>query len=322
MIPEDHQQLPSLPSSLSPELKALIPLSPEPQSVSPPLRTVTPSQSQQPIKTIATHKKNASINQGSRFPSRTPQNDRQCTNCGETDTPQWRGTLCNACALWKRSRGTDRPLPLLFPVRKRSLSCGDDEEGERERSPAEILESWKLRNHVIGYGRTLVSQLDRSREQVVTNSLRQSFQPHPVTINGRPTPGYALPRPTAFYPSMADGQTAQLPSSTEQGLPSKIVSMTQAHSYARGRQLGRNIEGGRREAEETEVRFPKFTRSPYSFQGEPRTINLERRYSTLRYNRYALSRQEFMRGAEWLYDVLQQTSKLLGDMDNDEERAP
>ncbi|OWT41185.1 hypothetical protein C362_01399 [Cryptococcus neoformans Bt1] len=304
MIPEDHQQLPSLPSSLSPELKPLIPLSPEPQSVSPPLRTVTPSQSQQPIKTIATHKKNASINQGSRFPSRTPQNDRQCTNCGETDTPQWRGTLCNACALWKRSRGTDRPLPLLFPVRKRSLSCGDDEEGERERSPAEILESWKLRNHVIGYGRTL------------------SIQPHPVTINGRPTPGYALPRPTAFYPSMADGQTAQLSSSTEQGLPSKIVSMTQAHSYARGRQLGRNIEGGRREAEETEVRFPKFTRSPYSFQEEPRTINLERRYSTLRYNRYALSRQEFMRGAEWLYDVLQQTSKLLGDMDNDEERAP
>ncbi|OWZ30177.1 hypothetical protein C356_05981 [Cryptococcus neoformans c45] len=304
MIPEDHQPLPSLPSFLSPELKPLIPLSPEPQSLSPPLRTVTPSQSQQPIKTIATHKKNASINQGSRFPSRTPQNDRQCTNCGETDTPQWRGTLCNACALWKRSRGTDRPLPLLFPVRKRSLSCGDDEEGERVRGPAEILENWKLRNHVTGYGRTL------------------SIQPHPVTINGRPTPGYALPRPTAFYPPMADGQTTQLLSSTEQGLPSKIASMTQAHSYARGRQSGRNIEGGRREAEETEVRFPKFTRSPYSFQGEPRTINLERQYSTIRYNRYALSRQEFIRGAEWLYDVLQQTSKLLGDMDNDEERAP
>ncbi|OWZ63687.1 hypothetical protein AYX15_04415 [Cryptococcus neoformans] len=304
MIPEDHQPLPSLPSSPSPEFKPLIPPSPEPHSLSPPLRTVTPSQSQQPIKAIATHKKNASINQGSRFPSRTPQNDRQCTNCGETDTPQWRGTLCNACALWKRSRGTDRPLPLLFPVRKRSPSCGDDEEGERVRGPAEILENRKLRNHVTCYGRTL------------------SIQPHPVTINGRPTTGYALPRPTAFYPSMADGQTAQLPSSTEQGLPSKIVSMTQAHSYARGRQLGRDIEGGKREAEETEVRFPKFTRSPYSFQEEPRTINLERRYSTLRYNRYALSRQEFMRGAEWLYDVLQQTSKLLGDMDNDEERAP
>ncbi|OXB34415.1 hypothetical protein J007_05898 [Cryptococcus neoformans] len=121
---------------------------------------------------------------------------------------------------------------------------------------------------------------------------------------------------------MADGQTTQLLSSTEQGLPSKIASMTQAHSYARGRQSGRNIEGGRREAEETEVRFPKFTRSPYSLQGEPRTINLERQYSTIRYNRYALSRQEFIRGAEWLYDVLQQTSKLLGDMDNDEERAP
>lgn len=35
-----------------------------------------------------------------------------------------------------------------------------------------------------------------------------------------------------------------------------------------------------------------------------------------------MSKEEFMRGAEWLYDVLQQTSKLLGHMDNIEERAP
>lgn len=35
-----------------------------------------------------------------------------------------------------------------------------------------------------------------------------------------------------------------------------------------------------------------------------------------------MSREEFMRGAEWLYDVLQQTSKLLRHMDNIEERAP
>ena len=49
-----------------------------------------------------------------RFAARTDKGDKRCTNCGETDTPQWRGTLCNACALWRRSRGTDRPLPLVF----------------------------------------------------------------------------------------------------------------------------------------------------------------------------------------------------------------
>lgn len=49
-------------------------------------------------------------------------------------------------------------------------------------------------------------------------------------------------------------------------------------------------------------------------------INFERGHPTLRYNRYAMSREEFMRGAEWLFDVLQQTSKLLENMDNAEER--
>jgi len=57
-----------------------------------------------------------------RFPPRNEDDERQCTNCGEVDTPQWRGTLCNACALWKRARGSDRPLPLRFPVRKRARS--------------------------------------------------------------------------------------------------------------------------------------------------------------------------------------------------------
>lgn len=155
MSPEDRQQFPPLPSP-SLERKPLTSLSPEPEPLSPPLQTITPPHSQQSIKSVATHRKNASINQGSRFPSRTPQNDRQCTNCGETDTPQWRGTLCNACALWKRSRGTDRPLPLLFPVRKRSFCCVDDMEDERERGP-ENLETWAPKNYVAGYGRALVS---------------------------------------------------------------------------------------------------------------------------------------------------------------------
>ena len=55
---------------------------------------------------------------GSRFEPRSPCGTRQCTNCGETSTPQWRGQLCNACALWKRARGQDRPVPLKFGGKK------------------------------------------------------------------------------------------------------------------------------------------------------------------------------------------------------------
>ncbi|WVQ85661.1 hypothetical protein IAT38_007827 [Cryptococcus sp. DSM 104549] len=128
---------------------------------SPPLRAITPTSvppvhrpngslptapaSPAAVATAPTPSKRAkpSPNQGTRFPARTAHGDRQCTNCGEVDTPQWRGTLCNACALWKRSRGTDRPLPLLFPVRRRSPTPEEEEEdaeGEEEEEEEELRE--------------------------------------------------------------------------------------------------------------------------------------------------------------------------------------
>ncbi|ORX36034.1 hypothetical protein BD324DRAFT_519420 [Kockovaella imperatae] len=75
-----------------------------------------------------------------RFPSHNAHGDKQCINCQETDTPQWRSGLCNACALWKRSRGTDRPLPLLFPIRKRpeSPSPPSDDEDEVDASESDF----------------------------------------------------------------------------------------------------------------------------------------------------------------------------------------
>lgn len=80
-----------------------------------------------------------------RFTPRTSEGDRQCTNCGEVDTPQWRGTLCNACALWKRSRGADRPLPLLFPVRKRPRSpTPEDMEKEEPEMQGPAKSHWAI----------------------------------------------------------------------------------------------------------------------------------------------------------------------------------
>ena len=35
---------------------------------------------------------------------------KTCCNCGTTETPMWRGEHCNACAIWKRKHGDERPL--------------------------------------------------------------------------------------------------------------------------------------------------------------------------------------------------------------------
>ena len=67
-----------------------------------------------------------------RFPPTNTHGDRQCTNCAETTTAQWRGTLCNACALWKRSRGTDRPLPLRFPRKESNTTEHASDESDKE----------------------------------------------------------------------------------------------------------------------------------------------------------------------------------------------
>ena len=132
---EDIDVKPSLPSPLS-----------SPHS---PLREVSPEKAGGPILKSEFQRKPSEP----RFPARTVHGERQCTNCGEVDTPQWRGTLCNACALWKRSRGTDRPLPLLFTTRKRPRSPtpyddddDDDEEGNHAIGPDEG-QGWMSGSH-------------------------------------------------------------------------------------------------------------------------------------------------------------------------------
>ena len=98
---------------------------------SPPLREISPDQPvSAALENPKVRPKQVIPSDKARFPPRTDDGEKQCTNCGETDTPQWRGTLCNACALWRRSRGTDRPLPLLFPVRKRPRSPSLEPEPE------------------------------------------------------------------------------------------------------------------------------------------------------------------------------------------------
>ena len=104
----------------------------EPDRKTPPLLLSVPLPSYRSVSTILSPPPRSRPTDAARFPVRTSHDQKQCTNCGETDTPQWRGTLCNACALWRRSRGTDRPLPLLFtrrrarsPSRDRSASIGE-----------------------------------------------------------------------------------------------------------------------------------------------------------------------------------------------------
>ncbi|ODO11720.1 hypothetical protein I350_00504 [Cryptococcus amylolentus CBS 6273] len=89
--------------SASPKRKSpVILVFPSSEPASPPLRAVTsqdsitkfspPASNSTRSNPPSTRKRPSNINQGSRFPPRTPTNGRQCTNCGETDTPQWRAS--------------------------------------------------------------------------------------------------------------------------------------------------------------------------------------------------------------------------------------
>jgi len=55
-----------------------------------------------------------------------PKDSRQCVNCGVTNTPLWRrdntgNYLCNACGLYHKMNGTNRPL--VKPKNSRVSSC-------------------------------------------------------------------------------------------------------------------------------------------------------------------------------------------------------
>ncbi|OCF73891.1 hypothetical protein I204_05736 [Kwoniella mangroviensis CBS 8886] len=133
----DRSSSPILVSPTSPPLVALSPFHSDTQPVPVPGKSQKSNKSKNKTNTKSrkSHSRKSSssstINSGTRFPPYNTGGERQCTNCSEVDTPQWRGTLCNACALWKRSRGTDRPLPLLFPVKRRSPTPEEEEEDHR-----------------------------------------------------------------------------------------------------------------------------------------------------------------------------------------------
>ena len=121
-----------------------------------------------------------------RFPPKNIHGEKQCVYCAEVDTPRWRGSLCNACALWKRSRGTDRPLPLLFPVRKRP----------RSPSPVSNEEDEDDQAMHTAYG--------RSQPHIPSSSHSSPVYPHfPYNY-----PGVAqFPRPPPAACAMCNGQS-------------------------------------------------------------------------------------------------------------------
>ena len=85
-----------------------------------------------------------SINSGSHLPSpdsSKPKSIRECLNCKTSNTSLWRrspkGTLCNACSLFYKLNGKDRPLHLrkdnLQRRPNRSKRCLTPEESEKHK---------------------------------------------------------------------------------------------------------------------------------------------------------------------------------------------
>ncbi|KAI5187547.1 hypothetical protein NEHOM01_2262 [Nematocida homosporus] len=65
-------------------------------------------------------------------PTRKKSKFRVCTNCGTTSTPSWRRStnnkmlLCNACGLYQKLHGTDRPYSITVDGKTKAIKSSID----------------------------------------------------------------------------------------------------------------------------------------------------------------------------------------------------
>ncbi|WVN90360.1 uncharacterized protein L203_105596 [Cryptococcus depauperatus CBS 7841] len=311
--------------SSSPEGKAIqssLP-SPPPQAASSPTPAAATSETQ------SSHKRNTSNNQGSRFPPCTSQNDRQCTNCGETVTSQWRGTLCNACALWKRSRGTDRPLPLLFSVKRKSLTPSDEAGitmGENAEYPdyRETISSPALQSPIS----------PRPTASNIASPITRA--PGHWTTSSSPALGYyhpSLTKPT--MPHNVNGVFTYEPLRGHTGVEtrermreyqdSKDMQDKRLKIHSPRRFDGFDNIPTRKENSFYPQRLPPwqprhayFQAYPYAYAGYPYQPRRPADRQPPVSPDFLMSREGFLHAAEWLHDTLVRTSRLLERLQQEE----
>ncbi|ODO07239.1 hypothetical protein L198_00818 [Cryptococcus wingfieldii CBS 7118] len=322
--------------SASPERKApVILVFPSSEPASPPLRAVTPQNSKdsiakssplpsEPTRTNppSTRKRSSNINQGSRFPPRTPTNDRQCTNCGERDTPQWRGTLCNACALWKRSRGTDRPLPLLFPLRRSPTPPEDtrmNRQGMENNARYGVMPPnwWAEERKMLPPSDCLeYSLFPRQTMQHTPHHLQSGEYTSPISpkSHGSDTGTHGIiSRRMAAIMAQAHAQTR--PDYHANFYGTREGTGQEEYAPARHPEAQKPTHGSSPYKQRSQRPSPTF--HPYATSSQrqshafcPRRIG-QPPMSPSSPPTLVSSKEDFMRGAEWLYDMITRAAGML-----------
>ncbi|TYJ56378.1 hypothetical protein B9479_002926 [Cryptococcus floricola] len=218
---------------------------------SPPLRAVTPQDSitksppppSEPTRTDppSTRKRAANINRGSRFAPRTPTNNRQCTNCGETDTPQWRGEYTPPTSA--KSHGSDTGTHRIMSPRMAAFMAQ-----AQAQAHAQAHAQTRPGYHANFYG-------------IREGTGQEGYAPARHPEAQKPTHG-----------SQPYKQRSQRPSPTFH--PYAPSSQHQSHAFC-PRRIGQ---------------------PPISPSSPPSLVS---------------SKEDFMRGAEWLYDMITRAAGML-----------